>query len=89
MNTWLGLVSRQYRTGGKSTWAASPSEATGISGCLSRLMGPHNWEKFSFGASNHGCPITTLKTLAAITVQQTLNATRGLDIDERLAQSIG
>jgi hypothetical protein len=28
-------------------------------------------------------------TLAAITAQQTLFATRGLDIDERLAQSIG
>jgi hypothetical protein len=52
-------------------------------------MRPHNWEKFSFGASNHVCPIITLKTLAAVTVQQTLIDTRGLDIDERLAQSIG
>jgi hypothetical protein len=51
----------------------------------SRSKGSQYRVKGGAAGTNNG---DLLMTLAAITAQQTLIATRGLDIDERLAQSI-
>jgi transposase len=53
---WLGLVPRQYSTGGRSILVASPSDGASILRTLFIqaanviLMRPNNWERFSFGA---------------------------------------
>jgi hypothetical protein len=57
MNTWLGLVSRQYRTGGKIDRGRTSKRGNRyirlfIQAANTILMRPHPWEKFSFGASN-------------------------------------
>jgi len=82
MNTWLGLVSRQYRTGGKIDRGRMSKRGNRyiwlfIQAANTILMRPHTWEEFSFGASNHVCPEAALKTLAAFTAQQTWFATLG------------
>jgi transposase len=53
---WLGLVPRQYSTGGKSVLGRISKRGNRylrtlfIQAAHVILMRPHNWEKFSFGA---------------------------------------
>jgi mono/diheme cytochrome c family protein len=80
INTRLGLVPRRYSTGSKSILGRISKRSSRyipsfIQAANIILMRPHNWEKFSYGASSRVCPTTSLRTLAAFTAQQTWFAT--------------
>ena len=72
---WLGLIPRQYSTGGRTILGRISKRGSKylrtlfIQAAKVILMRPHNWENFSFGAwltegSSHGC--TRTSSLAAL-----------------------
>jgi hypothetical protein len=67
---WLGLVPRQYSTGGKSILGRSQNGAAPISGRFLSviLMRPKNWDRFSFGSWLKAGAIRLHKNKLAITL---------------------
>jgi transposase len=67
---WLGLVPRQYSTGGKSILGRSQNGAAPISGRFLSviLMRPKNWDRFSFGSWLKASAIRLHKNKLAITL---------------------